>query len=108
MAVEDIGATRKHPPVRREGVRTCAVVRGTGEGRGGVNMEEPQDQDFWGGYHRVAPSSTRPPPAPPLRLPSNTSSTVGEQVLRHRGDRSGRFGGGHLGIGWRLSEAGGQ
>ena len=32
---EDIGKTRNDLPVRREGGRTCAVVRGTGERREG-------------------------------------------------------------------------
>ena len=40
MAVEDIGATRKQPPVRREGVMTRAVVWGTGRGGGEEKVED--------------------------------------------------------------------
>ena len=66
-AAEDIGATQKHPPIRREGVSTHAVVRGTGEGGGGgrrLKTEELRDQDLWGRDHWGAPSSTGTPPAP--------------------------------------------
>ena len=50
----------------------------------------------------------RTTPCPPLRLPSNTRSTVGERDLRRQGDQTGRFGSGQTGIVWILSEAGGH
>ena len=41
--VEVIGATRKPPPICREGVGTHAVVRGTGEGGGGGIQSETEE-----------------------------------------------------------------
>ena len=75
-----------------------------GGGGGSPKTDEPKDKYFRGQDHWGEPFST----PSPLLIPRTTISTVGEWDLRQRVSQNDRVGGGHPGIGWSLSEAGGK